>query len=372
MLTSDWYRIQNEQHIDTPTVLVYPERVRENLRILRTFVPEAARLRPHVKTNKIPEVVQMMMDSGIGQFKCATIAEAEMLGAIAAPDVLLAYQPVGPKINRLLDTVAQYPATRFACLVDNDTSARAIAAVFAAAGKSIDVYLDLNVGMNRTGIKPDERALALWAVCQAAEGVRPVGLHAYDGHHRNPDLAQRKAECDASFGAVEWLKRQIVDRWPTATVELVAGGTPTFSVHAQRPDVVCSPGTFVFWDWGYGSILAEQPFLHAALLLSRVISVIDEQTICTDLGHKAVAAENPLDRRVHWLNAPQAQPIGQSEEHLVLRVPKASEWPVGTVLYGVPYHVCPTIALHDRVWVVHEALVDSYWRVSSRDRYLTQ
>jgi D-threonine aldolase len=371
MSSTNWYRLQNEQAIDTPTMLVYPERVRENLRMLSTFVPDPARLRPHVKTHKMAEVVQMMFDAGIGQFKCATVAEAEMLGQAAAPDVLLAYQPIGPKIGRLLEVVRQYPATHFACLVDDPIAAKAIAEAYGAAQQCIDVYLDLNVGMNRTGIKPDERALALWQVCEALDGIRPVGLHAYDGHHRQPDLATRKASCDEAFEPVTNLKKQILAASPQAQVEIVAGGTPTFPIHAQRPDVVCSPGTFVFWDWGYGSILAEQPFLHAALLLSRVISVIDQHTICTDLGHKSVAAENPLDRRVHWLNAPEAQPVGQSEEHLVLRVPDAGEFAVGTVLYGVPYHVCPTIALHDRVWVVHNQKVEAHWQVCCRDRYLT-
>ena len=72
------------------------------------MVKDVSKLRPHVKTNKITEVCAMMMEAGISKFKCATIAEAEMLAMIKAKDVLLAYQPVGPKIKRLLRLIQQY------------------------------------------------------------------------------------------------------------------------------------------------------------------------------------------------------------------------------------------------------------------------
>jgi D-serine deaminase-like pyridoxal phosphate-dependent protein len=97
----NWYEIKNIESIDSPALVVYKERVRENIRRLKSM-KDVAHLRPHVKTNKIAEVCNMMLDEGITKFKCATIAEAEMLGMIDAPDVLLAYQPVGPKVNRLL------------------------------------------------------------------------------------------------------------------------------------------------------------------------------------------------------------------------------------------------------------------------------
>lgn len=101
------------------------------------------------------------------------------------------------------------------------------------------------------------------------------------------------------------------------------GGTPTFPMYAKRKDCECSPGTFVFWDWGYGNAYPDMPFKVAALLITRVISVLDEHHVCVDLGYKAVASESPLPR-VFFLNHPEAKPISQSEEHLVLEVPGQS------------------------------------------------
>jgi D-serine deaminase-like pyridoxal phosphate-dependent protein len=106
------------------------------------------------------------------------------------------------------------------------------------------------------------------------------------------------------------------------------------------------------------------------LVISRVISIIDEHTICTDLGHKSVAAENPLPR-VHFLNAPDAIPVGQSEEHLILKVPDASGYSLGDVLYGVPVHICPTVALYEKAIVIENNRATAAWQVIARNRKIS-
>jgi D-threonine aldolase len=106
------------------------------------------------------------------------------------------------------------------------------------------------------------------------------------------------------------------------------------------------------------------------LLLTRIISIMDNETLCTDLGHKSVAAENPLPR-VHFLNAPDANPISQSEEHLVLKLPDTSQWKVGDVLYGVPVHICPSVALHDYATIISCNEVIDQWKVIARTRKIT-
>src|SRR5687767_10696148 len=100
-MAASWYNIQNIHELDTPALVVYPDRIKENLEILKGSIADLNYLRPHVKTHKSAEVTAMMLQAGIKKFKCATIAEAEMLGNEGAPDVLLAYQPVGPKAKRL-------------------------------------------------------------------------------------------------------------------------------------------------------------------------------------------------------------------------------------------------------------------------------
>ena len=103
-------------------------------------------------------------------------------------------------------------------------------------------------------------------------------------------------------------------------VRIVAGGTPTYSIHCKRKEIECSPGTFIYWDKGYQDSLPEQHYSFAALVVTRIVSKPTPETICVDLGHKAIAAENPLAQRVTFLNAPGLRPVGQSEEHLVLSV----------------------------------------------------
>jgi D-threonine aldolase len=366
---NDWYSIGNVSALDTPALAIYPDRVKNNIDALVKSIDDVKRLRPHVKTHKSPEVTKMMLAAGVKKFKCATIAEAEMLATARAPDILLAYQPLGPKANRLAELTKKFPSTTFAALIDNLDVAKHIAKVFVESGQTLSVYIDLNIGMNRTGIVP-QKALTLYEAASALQGIQIVGLHAYDGHIRDVDFAERTRKCDEAFTTVVALRDSIESRF-NKRLTIVAGGTPTYSVHCRRKEVECSPGTFIYWDKGYEDILKEQRYQHAALVVSRVVSKPTDDTICIDLGHKAIASENPLDKRVFFLNAPGITPAGHSEEHMVFKIAPGASYEVGDVLYGVPFHVCPTIALHDRPAIVVDHNVTEYWNTLSRNRKIT-
>ena len=361
----EWYMVDGIDKIDSPALLVYAERAKENIRLVKSMVSNVSILRPHVKTNKMAEVCSMMLQEGITKFKCATIAEAEMLAIAGAPDVLLAYQPVGPKAERFANLIKAYPSVYFACLTDNEASTKHINNVAEAHGIVINVFIDLNIGMNRTGIVP-EKALPLVAFMLSLKNIKLVGLHGYDGHIRDTDTGIRQQKSDAGFQQVAILHQKIEEKYQRS-LKIVMGGTPTFPTHAHRQNVECSPGTFVFSDWGYKHSFPDEPFEFAALVITRVISIVDEHTICTDLGHKSVAAENPLPR-VHFLNAPDVEPIGQSEEHLVLRTANAAQYQTGDILYGVPVHICPTVALYDKAYVVENKKIATEWNVVARKR----
>ncbi len=365
----NWYKIDNINELDSPALVVYPDRIKENLRILKEFVPDTTRLRPHVKTNKCPDVCKLMMEAGIKKFKCATIAEAEMLAMIAAPDVLLAYQAIGPRGARLSQLIKKYPNTQFACLLDNEATANELSATAVGQGVVIKIFLDLNVGMNRTGIVP-EKALALFHHIKSLKGLDPIGLHAYDGHHNDSDFNIRSKGSDEGFARVDALQQAILKETGVSTT-IVTGGNTTISIHAKRKNIECSPGTFIFWDHGYHLKFAEQKFVFAAILVTRIISKTDDETLCIDLGHKSVASENPLSNRVYFLNAPELQPVGHSEEHLILKAPKGNTYIVGDVLYGVPFHICPTVALHETVSVIENNRVNGTWNITARKRKIT-
>lgn len=364
----EWYTIDNVAELDTPALVVYPARVRENIRNALGLVGDPARLRPHVKTHKSPAVTQMLLEAGVSRFKCATIAEAEMLAMAGAPDVLLAYQPIGPKTTRLVELIDRYPGTKFSCLIDSEAAARAMAEVFIAAELDVPVWLDINVGMDRTGISPGPEAARLWELAEDLDGITPVGLHAYDGHIRDADPVTMAAKVDMAFAGVRALRETLGG----SAIPVIAGGSPTFPVHARDASVQCSPGTFVYWDKGYADQYPGQPFKPAALVVSRVVSLRGENRICTDLGHKSISAENEIAKRVSFLNVGGLRPVGHSEEHLVLETAEAGrDIRIADVLYGVPFHICPTVALYDRAYTVEHGRVSGEWQNIARDRKLT-
>jgi len=367
---TDWYSINNINELDSPALVVYPDRVKANIATAVGMVDDVQRLRPHIKTSKCRETIELMMEAGIQKFKCATIAEAETLGICHAPDVLLAYQPNGPKLQRFVQLVKKYPATAFACLADNKKAAQEMAAVFNTHGINVPVYIDLNVGMNRTGIVPGSEVAALYQFCAELEGITPAGLHAYDGHIRDVDFAERTRKCDDVFSIVAVLQKDLVARGFAKPV-IIMGGSPTFSVHCKRKDIECSPGTFVYWDKGYSDLCPEQAFLTAALVISRVISLPASGRVTTDLGHKSIAAENEISRRVYFLNAPGLTAVSQSEEHLVLQAGADDLYQTGDVLYGLPFHVCPTVALYERAITVENGITTGEWKTVARDRTIS-
>ncbi len=364
------FRIDNINGLDSPALVVFKEQVEQNIANAVRMVGDVKRLRPHVKTHKSPDITRLMLAAGITKFKSATIAEAEMLGQCGAPDVLLAYQPVGPKVERLVSLIKNYPNTHYSCLVDDIAAAKNMAAIFDSNGLIVPVFIDLNIGQNRTGIAP-AKAVELYAICDELNGINPVGIQAYDGHIRDVDFDKRKQVCDEAFKLVENIAEQIAAAGFDAPI-IIAGGSPTFPIHAMRQAVECSPGTFIYWDKGYSDICPEQPFQPAAMLVTRVISKPDDTKICLDLGHKSVAAENEIAKRIYFPDYSQLIPIGQSEEHLVMEAGENHGFNVGDFLIGIPYHICPTVALYEKVFVVENNQICGEWKTTARDRKINQ
>ena len=384
-MAEPWWRIGNVGDVPSPALLIYPDRASDNLERLIGLAGGTGRLTPHMKTHKLSEIAQMHAALGMTRVKCATIAEAEMLARSGASDVLLAYQPVGPAIARLISLILQFPGIRFSALVDDERVVREIDEAGQAAGRQVPLLVDLDVGMHRTGIAVQDAA-GLYSSLSRRRGVAPDGLHAYDGHLRDRDLAARQAQADEVFERVASLRADLLAAG-LPVPRVVMGGTPTLSCHRRRTldGLELSPGTAVFWDAGYAAGLPDLPFQPAALVLTRVVSKPGASRVCLDLGHKAIASEMPHPRVV--LIAPEAIPgapaagldmpvlpaefIGHSEEHLVLETPHASDLSVGDVLYGVPWHVCPTVALHGEAVAVRDGSAAERWKVVARERTLT-
>jgi D-serine deaminase-like pyridoxal phosphate-dependent protein len=379
MRTTDWFYIQNVQTLDSPSLLVYSHRTKRNIERMIARSEGTERLIPHVKTNKMPAILELMLRAGVSRFKCATIAEAEMLALSGAKYVVIAHQLVPPKTARMLALKQKYPDVFFASLLDNLHTAQEQNTFFASNNAVSDVFLDVNNGMNRSGTPLQERTFGLYAEIAALPQTRLHGLHVYDGHLRDANFDDRRSKIESGFAAVESLSKNITKTFGKAPI-IIAGGTPAFSSHSPHSERWCSPGTCVLWDWGYASILSEQEYEYAALVLTRIVSKPERGFITIDMGHKAIAAENPMEKRVKFLNLAENdyELVSQSEEHSVLRTSNDELWErlrVGDELYAVPYHVCPTVNLYDEAYWVEESsegcVVTGVREVLGRKRRIT-
>lgn len=359
-----WYKPANEASIYTPAVLVYPDRIEENIRRMITLAGNSERLRPHVKTHKMAEVIRLQLEHGIKKFKCATLTEVEMVAESGGEDILLAYPLTGPAVDHFLKLMEGFPEVKFALTVDSKSVAQKLSEKAKLRGVKLNVFVDLDNGMHRTGIAPDQ-ADELINYILNNENLSLNGFHIYDGHIHDKDVAKREAHCKRDFESVI----DLVEKMELKGIELkelACGGTPTFPVHARYASRTLCPGTPLLWDAGYSGSMPDLDFLPAAVLATRVISKPGEN-VCLDLGYKAVASEMPHPR-VKFLDLGIPEVINHSEEHMVLFSPEFSKLSIGDMAYALPVHVCPSIALHDKVYVVEIQHVKDVWKVSARNR----
>jgi D-serine deaminase-like pyridoxal phosphate-dependent protein len=361
--------LRDPSELLSPSLLIYPALVRRNLEDMIALAGGASRLRPHVKTHKMAEIVRLAESLGIRKHKCATIAEAEMIAAAGGTDVLLAYPLVGPNLKRFAHLVRAYRGTIFRATVDDPEMARAISAAVQGLDRPVPVLVDLEIGMGRTGIAPGEAAADLYALIDRLPNLVPDGLHAYDGHIHDSDLAKRRHAAQSGLESTLALRERLLKRG-LPVPRLVVGGTPTLPIHAELeiPGVECSPGTIVLHDDGYGSRYPDLKFTPAALLLTRVVSRPAADRLCLDLGHKAVAAD-PAGPRARLLEL-DSRPVVHSEEHLVIETAQAGTIPLGSPFLAIPTHICPTVALHRRAYVIEDGVLAGQWEITARDRML--
>ncbi len=367
--TEPWYTFDNMNDVPSPALLVYPDRIEYNILKMIEIAGDVNRLRPHVKTHKMAEIICLQMKHGINKFKCATISEAEMVAACGAADIVLAYQPVGPNIDRFFNLIKAFPGTKFSCLVDSEDIIREISERSYTNDTETSLWLDINVGMNRTGIVPGKEALSLYKLITELPMLKAEGLHVYDGHIHDKDFTERKKSSDEGYSHVVKFLTELKNAGFSG-VSVIAGGTPTFPVHAMRKEVELSPGTTLLWDHSYSSSYRDMEFRHAAVLLMRVISKPADGLFTLDLGHKAVAAEMPQPR-IKILGIDDYTLISQSEEHLVVQTPEAANMKVGQVVFGIPHHICPTVDRHDSVTVIKNRKAAGQWNVVARKRRIT-
>lgn len=354
----------------TPALLIDRDRVKRNIATtIRLLGGEASRWRPHVKTAKLGYVMRMLVETGVRQFKCATSLELSVACQAGARDVLVAYPLIGPNAARVRQLAEQEENVAISVLVENESQ------IEQWRETPVGVFVDINSGMNRTGV-PEDRIDEILALCQSISsfGLKLRGLHYYDGHLSKYTMPER---CTQAHRGYDQLMR-IMDALAMIDIgvpEVITAGTPALpcSLSYQRFSGApvlhrVSPGTVVYCDTTSLVQLPEYGYLPAAVVLTRVVSHPTTGTITCDAGHKTVSADAGIPTCA-VLGHPELEPLTPSEEHLPMRVAAGAVVPpVGEMLYLVPRHVCPTVNNFDDAVIVSGGHAIAVEPVSARGR----
>lgn len=361
------FMLNDPSQMLSPSLLIGWATVQSNLRRMLAMAGSPNRLRPHMKTHKTKDITQLYQSQGITRHKCATLREAEVLAECGAANVLIAYPMVGPNQGRVCELAKRFPQTRFNVLGDDREMILELDLKVGAAGVSIGLFLDFNVGQDRTGLVSGE---SLHPLLEQLKHLQLSGLHLYDGQNTSLQQADRKDRVHKTYQRGAELRSRL-QAHATAPLEIVLGGTPSFMLYAHEihdPHVSLSPGTCILHDAGYGQKYPELGFEPAAAVLVRCISRPGPKLVTFDVGTKAIASDPPFGQRVHLVGLETAKCTLHNEEHYVVETERADHWKPGMVTYAIPMHVCPTVALYDRALVVEEGKVAKVMEISARGR----
>jgi D-serine deaminase-like pyridoxal phosphate-dependent protein len=365
------YKMSGIEHVLTPALVMYPEIIASNLeRTVEFLGGDPDRWRVHIKTAKLGHTVRMLVQRGIRNFKCATTLELLVACQCGAADVLVAYPSIGANAHRIREIAEQFPEVRISVLAENEEQVRQW------RGSRVGIFLDINSGMNRTGIEQSHggEVVALVRAIDAS-GQEFRGLHYYDGQYGGLEGRERTAAAHDGYDRLLKVVRE-VERSGMGVPEVITAGTPTFpcslSYEGFRKGGFLhriSPGTIVYCD---ATSLAQLPneygYRPAVLVLTRVVSQPRAGIVTCDAGHKAVSADAGVPTCV-VVGRRELTPLSPSEEHLPMAVEEGATGPqVGEALYLLPRHVCPTVNNFDYALLVRNGEIESVENVSARGR----
>lgn len=363
------YDLNDTADIISPALIYYYDILEKNIEKAISIAGGAKRLWPHVKSHKAAEMVKLQIRHGITKFKTATIAEAEMAADAGGKEILLAYPLITPNIERYMKLAKAYPETVFYAVGENQKQFQELSDCCMGYDHSMPCLVDVNMGMNRTGAAIEDLE-ELYRRAAMLPGIRMAGMHCYDGNHNDRDFTTRNAEVSAKDQKVMQVMSRLREEGLSCSL-VVAGGTPSFPCHSGNTDWYLSPGTALIMDAGYYKNLPDLDFIPGAAILTRVISHPAKGMFTIDLGYKGIASDPPAQRG-YIIGLENAVPVIHSEEHWVFQMEEETRVPeIGTCLYVIPTHICPTSALYPEILVAKEGAVIDRWQVTARNRKIT-
>jgi D-serine deaminase-like pyridoxal phosphate-dependent protein len=348
--------------LDSPQLLLDLDVVDANVQRLRTALHgRPIDVRVHFKSLKCTGLARYLAERGLPRFLAAKLNEAEALADAGLTDVFIANQIVGPIKLRRLAELARRAQVRVC--VDDADNVTALAQAARAAGSTLGVLVEVDVGMARCGVEPGEPALALARHVRSSPGLRFVGLQGYDGHLQLvPDPAERRARCLAGLEQLIATRRLI--EAAGLPVEVVTGaGTGTWEYAAAYEGMTeIQPGSFVLMDVAYHAVRPE--FGCSLSVMATAVSrrpgwyVLDagSKAISKDFGTPAVKGR------------PQDRVTKLSEEHTRVETADAAVR-VGDRFEVVPAHCCATMNLHRTCVAVRRGRVEAVWPIEASGRY---
>lgn len=340
---------------ETPFLLIDAERTNQNIRHMADIAAKnGVQLRPHAKTHKMPHIARLQQRHGAVGITVAKVSEAEVMVKNGIGDIFIAYPLVVPsKIRRALALTAD---ARIIVGVDSAAGARALEAEARQFGGVLEVRLEIDTGLKRSGV----RTADVKAVAEAIAGcphLRLTGIYTFRGAliHGEATLDVRSAGVDEGMRMVsiaEGLREAGCD-----IQDVSVGSTPTGAYAAAVPGVTeIRPGTYVFQDRmqvAFGGCSLKD---CAGAVVVTVVSCPEEDTVIVDGGSKAFATDvqpntAPLYLRGfgHVLEAPEAMLERLTEEHGMIRIAPGHGLEVGDRLHIVPNHICSTLNLYNSV-----------------------
>ena len=350
--------------VDTPALLLDAVALRANIeRMAAFFVNRHSRLRPHFKSHKCTTISKLQMKAGAVGITCAKLGEAEAVAEVGIRNILIANQIVGPlKIRRLIELCRRAEPM---VAVDSAENVKMLSEGAQAAGVSIGVLIEVDVGMGRCGVAPGQSALELARMVASSAGLRFEGLQGYEGHC--VDLRDETERAEKTHQSLKMLveTRRLIESAGLRVNIVSGGGTGTYTITGDCDGVdEVQAGSYAAMDWWYGDIRPE--FKQAMSILTTVISKPKPDLVVIDVGRKGVGGEMGPPR-VKNLPGSEVTSFG-SEEHIKLSVPRDSTITVGDRIEIIPSHGCTTSNLYSE-FVVHEnGLVTDKWAIEGRGK----
>lgn len=356
--------VESKEQILTPALLVDLDAMEANITLMAEFFKSrSAGLRPHFKTHKSPIIAKKQIEAGAIGITCAKLSEAEVLLDAGISSILIANQVVEPiKIMHMAQLARR---NQLIVAVDSVENVRMISKLASEAGSEIDALVEVNVGLNRSGVEPGTAALDLAKLVHELPGIRFMGVLGYEGHAvLEPDAEVRASRVEKAMSALVHSSKMI--REAGIPVEIVsAGGTGTYDLTGDYPGITeVEAGSYLFMDTRYQYL--ELPFRPSVTIMATVISIPTNERAIIDTGMKSISTDNGLPIVVSPVGV---KLVALSEEHGKLEVdPSQVNLQIGNRVEIIPSHICTTVNLHDRYYGLRGNQVESIWPISGRGK----